>query len=96
MPLNESTIREITDPAEFAASAKVIRNSFKTVAEEFGLTRDNTPTHPAFLTVRWLREKKSDDVKYFGLFLVPQGHHKFDKRLACQSSGGTASRGIDY
>ncbi|MEK7352972.1 MAG: GNAT family N-acetyltransferase [Chloroflexota bacterium] len=69
MVLDKSTIREISDPAEFAGSARVIRNSFKMVAEEFGLTRENAPTHPSFLTVRWLKEKKSDDVKYFGLFL---------------------------
>ncbi len=69
MAIREQNIREITDPAEFATSAKVIRNSFKTVAEEFGLTRQNAPTHPSFLTVRWLKEKKSDDVKFFGLFL---------------------------
>jgi GNAT superfamily N-acetyltransferase len=69
MALNQAVIMEITDPAEFADSARVIRNSFKTVAEEFGLTRENAPTHPAFLTVRWLKDKKSDDVKFFGLFL---------------------------
>ena len=69
MVLSKSIVREITDPAEFANSAKVIRNSFKTVAEEFGLTRENAPTHPSLLTVRWLKQKKSDDVKYFGLFL---------------------------
>ena len=68
MALDKLTIREIIDLAEFAGSARVIRNSFKTVAEEFGLSRKNTPTHPAFLTVRWLKAKKSDDVRFFGLF----------------------------
>ena len=66
---DKSVIREIIDPAEFANSARVIRNSFKTVAGEFGLTRENAPTHPSFLTVRWLKEKKNDGVKFFGLFL---------------------------
>ncbi|MBI2851059.1 MAG: GNAT family N-acetyltransferase [Chloroflexi bacterium] len=69
MSHNETTIREITDPTEFAASARVIRNSFKTVAEEFGLTRESAPTHASFLTVRQLRQLKNRPVKFFGLFL---------------------------
>ena len=69
MKNDETFIREITNPDEFTTVAKVIRNSFKTVAEEFGLTRASAPTHPVFLTVRWLKKKKSDDVKFFGLFL---------------------------
>ena len=69
MPFRESIIREITDPAEFPGIAKIIRASFKTVAEDFGLTRENAPSHPSFLKAGWLKEKKSDEVKYFGLFL---------------------------
>ena len=69
MALSESTIKEIIDPAEFANSARVIRNSFRTVAEEFGLTRENCPSHPTFLTVRRLKEMKSRGVTFFGLFL---------------------------
>lgn len=72
MATSEINIEEITDHAEFPKSAKIIRDSFRTVAEEFGLTRENAPTHPTFLTVRWLKEKKSGDVKFFGLFLVRQ------------------------
>lgn len=64
------TIREITDAAEFAASARVIRNSFRTVAQEFGLNRENAPTHASFLTVRQLRELRKRPVKFFGLFLA--------------------------
>jgi len=65
---HDSFIREITAPSEFPGSAKVIRDSFRTVAEEFGLTRENCPSHPSFMTVRWLREQNGKGVKFFGLF----------------------------
>ena len=69
MALNETIIREITDPAEFAASARVIRNSFRTVANELGLTRENAPNHPSFFTVARLKEMKKRGAAFFGLFL---------------------------
>ena len=70
MTKNDLVIQNITDPADFQQAAKVIRESFKTVAEEFNLTKKSTPTHPAFLNVRWLREKyrTSESVKFFGMF----------------------------
>src|SRR3989304_500062 len=76
----ETIIEEITDTAEFANIAKIIRISFKTVADEFGLNRKNAPAHPSFTTVRWLKDRKSSDAKFFGLFLVPQGHHESGKK----------------
>ena len=69
MSPDKSTIREITDPTEFAASAKVIRESFKTVAQELGLTRENAPNHPSFFTVARLKEMKKRNAAFFGLFL---------------------------
>lgn len=64
----EWTIREITD-GELKRSARVIRDSFKTVAVEFGLTRENSPTHASFTTVTKLRELKDKGAKLFGLFI---------------------------
>ncbi|HLB28306.1 MAG TPA: GNAT family N-acetyltransferase [Dehalococcoidales bacterium] len=61
-------VREVTD-AEFTASARIIRNSFRTVAKEFGFTRENFPNHASFFTVRQLRELKDKGVRPFGLFL---------------------------
>lgn len=61
-------IREIA-PEEYINSARIIRNSFKTVADEFGLTRENAPYHTAFLTVRQLRELRNRGGRLFGLFL---------------------------
>jgi len=65
----EIVIREITGPAEFAESARVIRSSFRTVVKEFGLNRKNAPTHPGFLTVSRIKEMKSRGAKCFGQFL---------------------------
>ncbi len=61
-------IREVTDD-ELLRSAKVIRDSFRTVASELGLTRENTPRHPSFSTVRQLRKNIEKGVEFFGLFL---------------------------
>lgn len=36
---------------ELNSSLKVITESFSTVAAEFGLTKENCPTHPAFMTL---------------------------------------------
>jgi diamine N-acetyltransferase len=65
----EITIREITDPVEFVASVRVIRSSFRTVAKEFGLTRENAPTHPSLFPVSRLKEMTARGAKSFGLFL---------------------------
>ncbi len=61
-------IKEITNIAELEAGALVIRNSFQTVANEFGLTKNNSPTHPAFITVDRLQEAKDKGVVFFGFF----------------------------
>lgn len=44
----ETDIREIS-PDQFEASAKVIRESFQTVADDFGFTAENNPTNGAFI-----------------------------------------------
>ncbi len=63
------TLNEITNENELKNSVRVIRNAFRTVALEFGLTRDNCPTHPSFVTVRQLNELKRKGLKFLGLFL---------------------------
>lgn len=61
-------IREINS-AELNRGAEVIRESFKTVASELGLTRDNIPNHPSFMTAEELRGLIDRGIKFFGLFL---------------------------
>jgi len=62
-------IREIKDEHELKSSVRVIRDSFKTVAIEFGLNELNCPTHPSLMTLAKLLEldKKAS---IFGLFLT--------------------------
>ncbi len=61
-------IRELDDN-EFIRSTRVIRDSFKTVTAQFGLTKNNSASHPSFMTVRQLYKLKDQGVKLFGLFL---------------------------
>ena len=67
--MSELSIREIPDENELRSSARVVRNAFRTVALDFNLTRENSPTHPSFITTRRLREDRNRGVKFFGLFL---------------------------
>jgi len=45
--------------------AEVIRRSFQSVADEFGITRENAPTNPAFITSELLRSSIDAGVRFF-------------------------------
>ncbi|MDR2558836.1 MAG: GNAT family N-acetyltransferase [Oscillospiraceae bacterium] len=60
-------VREIT-PEEIPQSAEIIRQSFKTVADEFGITEENTPTHGTFMKDEKLQSDFNAGIKMFGLF----------------------------
>ena len=53
--------------AEIEECAKLIASSFDTVAQEFGLTRENASTNPAFLTPSKLTEYLNKPVILYGL-----------------------------
>ena len=61
-------MREILSENELETSVKVIAASFKTVAVEFNLTKENCPTHPSLVTLKQLTEMKRKGLKLFGLF----------------------------
>ena len=61
-------IKEILSENDIKNSVKVIRDSFRTVAVEFNLNRNNSPTHPSFMTLRQLRDLKRRGGKFFGFF----------------------------
>jgi len=61
-------IREIVDEKELENSVSVIADSFRTVAVEFNLTKDNCPTHSSLVTLKQLNEMKRKGLKLFGLF----------------------------
>jgi len=70
--LNREIIWELNTPEQLITSTQVIRNSFKTVAAEFGLTEQNCPAHPSFITLERLNDLKSKGAQFFGLFTSGQ------------------------
>lgn len=63
------TIREVIDEENIARSVAVIRSAFKTVADEFGLTPVNCPTHPSFITGKGVSDLQKKGAHLFGLFI---------------------------
>jgi len=55
------------DPPDVPVCAEIIRRSFATVAEEFGLTRENAATNGAFLDDARVREEYERGFVMFGL-----------------------------
>ena len=47
--------------------AETIRNSFRDVAERFGLTPENAPRHPSNCTAEWIRQEMEKGTVYFVL-----------------------------
>jgi N-acetylglutamate synthase-like GNAT family acetyltransferase len=47
--------------------AETIRKSFQDVAERFGLTQENAPSHPSNCTVDWIRRDMEGGVSYFAI-----------------------------
>ena len=60
-------IVEILEEGLLAACVPVIRAAFQTVADDFGLTEQNAPTNPAFMTPERLRKERGRGVRMFAL-----------------------------
>ncbi len=45
--------------------ARIIRESFRDVAERFGLTPENCPTHPSNCTPQWIASEMAKGVAYY-------------------------------
>jgi diamine N-acetyltransferase len=69
MKASEITINRIASLEGIETSVNVIRDSFKTVAEHFGLTPQNCPAHPSFITLDQLTGLYRRGLIFFGLFL---------------------------
>jgi diamine N-acetyltransferase len=65
----EALIQEINDEQQIRISATVVRESFKTVARDFDLTKENCPTHPSLVTFDQLMELHREGLRFFGLFV---------------------------
>lgn len=46
---------------------ETIRRSFRDVAERFGLTQENAPSHPSNCTVDWIQKHMEHGVTYFAI-----------------------------
>jgi diamine N-acetyltransferase len=66
--LLETMIKNISNKNDLIRCVTVIRDSFKTITAEFGLNEKNCPTHPAFITLKQLKDLKKKGVKLFGIF----------------------------
>ncbi len=55
------------DREDIGVLVKTIRDSFQTVAERFGLTRENSPRHPSNCTAEWIQQEMDRGVQYFVL-----------------------------
>lgn len=61
-------IRQLSEIDDLNISLEIIRESFKTVADDFKLTRDNCPSHPSFITSDGLEKLIEKGALLFGLF----------------------------
>jgi N-acetylglutamate synthase-like GNAT family acetyltransferase len=50
---------------DVAVLTEIIRSSFRDVADRFGLTQENCPTHPSNCTVEWIQRDMDRGVSYF-------------------------------
>jgi ribosomal protein S18 acetylase RimI-like enzyme len=62
-------ILPVSDKERISASAGIVRKSFKTVALDLRLTRQNCPTHPSFITNVQLFALYEKGLMFFGGFL---------------------------
>lgn len=58
-------IRKITKEDDFTILSQLLNDSFATVAEEFGFTKDNCPTNNAFITNTQLYEQLSEKTEFY-------------------------------
>lgn len=65
--MSDVNIRKITD-SDLLQCASVIREAFSTVAKDFDLTQENSPTNPAFISLERLTFEKENGSKMYGLF----------------------------
>jgi glyoxylate reductase len=55
----------IASTADAPSVAKIISRANQAVAQQFGLTRENTPKHPSFCTTDWVVDDLKRNAQYF-------------------------------
>ncbi len=58
-------IRKVDLQDDFSELAKLLNESFATVANEFGLTKENSPTNNAFITSDALKTQLTDNREFY-------------------------------
>ncbi len=70
---NRATIRPLRLEIELPALRRLINEAFLTVAEEFGLTSENAPTNPAFITEENILEQaRKKSTVFYGAYLAEE------------------------
>lgn len=64
----EQSIVKLDELNDIYSFADIIKNSFRTVAEQYGLTEENSPTNPAFTTSENLKKIASKS-ECFGVYI---------------------------
>lgn len=65
--INMADIKPLNS-ASYIAVAEILRKANATVTRELGLTRENSPTNPAFITDSMLKDQMNDERVFYGLF----------------------------
>ena len=63
--MNSSTVIKSADIKDIAALSGLIRDSYRNVAQRFGLTPENCPKHPSNCTDEWIRNDFKRGVSYY-------------------------------
>jgi ribosomal protein S18 acetylase RimI-like enzyme len=67
--MHKVSIREVRSTGGVRQAARIVRKSFATVAAQFGLSGENCPTHPAFLTDHDLADEMASGLCIYRLAL---------------------------
>ena len=58
-------IQQVTKQDDFIALAKLLNEAFSTVAKEFGLTKENSPTNNAFIASNELKAQLTENREFY-------------------------------
>jgi len=58
-------IRKVDEHSDFGQLARLLNEAFATIAEEFGLTKENSPTSNAFITADMLQSQLTENREFY-------------------------------
>lgn len=78
MQLKNKMIQKIDRQSDFVVPAKLLNETFATVAKEFGPTKENSPANNAFITCEELKSQLTENRK----FHIYKEHNRIDRIVA--------------